>query len=136
MKTSIRSIGAVVLCSIGFTALYLGWGLMIDPSGELLHVPLRETTQSIFQEYFILGAILFFVLGWGSLLILPRVIRGTGKTTALIILIGMTLSAWTVVQVMSQWTFVWLHLFYLAISMLIIFLAMNYVIRNRNTARK
>lgn len=45
------------------TAIYGGGSLMLDPSGNLIHMPLFLLKSTPFHSYFIPGAVLFLLLG-------------------------------------------------------------------------
>jgi hypothetical protein len=120
MKTNLKVIGVILLSFVGFTALYGGWALMIDSSGELIHLSVAKLKFSPFKDFFIPGAILFVVLGWGSLLVLPFVLNGTPKATNFLILAGVTISGWIVVQMIMLLEINWLHILYLSIGMMLI----------------
>jgi hypothetical protein len=120
MKTNLKIIGVILLSFVGFTALYGGGALMIDSSGELIHLSVAKLKFSPFKDFFIPGAILFVVLGWGSLLVLPFVLNGTPKATNFLILAGVTISGWVVVQMIMLLEINWLHILYLSIGMMLI----------------
>jgi hypothetical protein len=88
--------------------------------GELIHLSVAKLKFSPFKDFFIPGAILFVVLGWGSLLVLPFVLNGTPKATNFLILAGVTISGWIVVQMIMLLEINWLHILYLSIGMMLI----------------
>ncbi|MBP1903933.1 hypothetical protein J2Z32_000550 [Paenibacillus turicensis] len=66
MKTKASDISIVLIVLQIFLALgaiFGGGMLIIDPSGELLKMPLSLLEQSPFPNYFIPGVLLFFILG-------------------------------------------------------------------------
>lgn len=63
-RTSEISIVLIVLqIFLALGAIFGGGMLIIDPSGELLKMPLSLLEQSPFPNYFIPGVLLFFILG-------------------------------------------------------------------------
>ncbi len=53
----------------GVSGVFGGAGLIIDPSGKSLQIPLEWLNGSPFDNYFIPGIVLFFVLGITPLII-------------------------------------------------------------------
>lgn len=53
----------------GVSGVFGGAGLIIDPSGKSLQIPLEWLNGSHFDNYFIPGIVLFFVLGITPLII-------------------------------------------------------------------
>lgn len=126
MKRNIKLMSVLLLSFIGFTALYGGWALMIDPSGEYLHIPVDKLKFSPFDDYFIPGAILFVVIGIGSLLLLPVVLKGMRKADRLLILAGMAMSGFIIVQMVMMMEVNWLHVLYLTAGVVLIFLGVRF----------
>lgn len=63
-KASDISIGLIAIqLFLALGAIFGGGMLIIDPSGELLKMPLSLLEQSPFPNYFIPGVLLFFILG-------------------------------------------------------------------------
>jgi hypothetical protein len=100
--------------------LYGGWALMIDPSGAIVNLHIEKLKLSPFTDFFVPGAILFFVLGWGSLIALPFVLKGTAKGTNFIILAGVIVSGWIVVQMIMMLEINWLHTVYILVGVALI----------------
>jgi hypothetical protein len=124
MNSSLRIVAIGLLSFVGFTALYGGWALMIDPSGGILNMPVDKMRFSPFDNYFIPGLILFVVLGWGSLLLLPILVKRKEKTNGFLILAGMTLSGGITVQMIMMGEINWLHHVYLIVGLTLLFLGM------------
>ncbi len=58
-----------LLIFLGIGALYGGGSLIIDPSGELLGMPLTMLESSPFNNFLLPGVILFLLLGVAPLLV-------------------------------------------------------------------
>jgi hypothetical protein len=76
-----------------------GYGLVADPSGAGMQMPLELLAGSPFNDYFIPGLILLVVLGIGPLVVLYGLWtrRAWGWYGA--ILVGLALMIWIVVQI-------------------------------------
>jgi hypothetical protein len=125
MKVYFKVFAGILLSIVGFTALYGGWALMIDPSGHILNMPVGSMKFSPFDDYLIPGAILFFVPGVGSLALLPIGFRGLAKASSLLILAGMVVSAWIVTQITIMHKINWLGTFYIAIALMLLFIGIK-----------
>jgi len=125
MKTDFRILGVALLSFVGFTALYCGFALMIDPSGEFINLPVEKLKFSPFADFLIPGVILFFVLGLGSLLVIPVVIKDTPESTNFMILAGIIISGWIVVQMIMALEVHWLQGVYIAIALALIFIGIK-----------
>lgn len=120
MKPFAKVVSTILLTFVGFTALYGGWALMIDPTGEVLQMPVAYLYLSPFKNYFIPGAILFFVLGLGTILILPAVVLGKSNSIIFLILAGVVLNLWIISQMIMLGEINWFHAIYLSIGLMLI----------------
>lgn len=92
------SIG-ILLVLIGISAAVVGVGLVIDPSGVRIGLPLELLNNSPFEDYFIPGFALFVINGIGSLLVaLLAFIHNRFAGFATMIL-GIAMIIWITVQV-------------------------------------
>jgi hypothetical protein len=116
----ITAITLLLINSIG--ALWGGAGLIYDPSGEFMQMPLDFLTHSPFNSYLIPGIILFTVNGLMCLAAAILTIRKWSYHPQLIILQGALLAGWLSVQIiMIQVFYAPLHLpFYLIALALIV----------------
>lgn len=60
---------------LGAGAVFGGLGLVISPSGELLHMPLELLDKSPFSDYLIPGLLLTLMLGAAPLIVASALIR-------------------------------------------------------------
>ena len=68
MHRSFRIIATILLLFNAISALFGGWSLMIDQSGETLDMPIRFLEHSPFETFLVPGIILFVTNGLFSLL--------------------------------------------------------------------
>lgn len=108
----IRVISILLLFFNGVSALYGGWGLISNPSGEKMQMPLELLQHSPFKDYLIPGLILFTVLGIGSIAAAIVSIRRTPHYSLWIIVLGALMAGWILVQILMLQTLHWLHYLY------------------------
>ena len=134
---SILRITAIfILAIVGSLALYGGWILMTDPTGDKFQFSLNLLENTPFTDYFIPGVILFVLMGLFSLLVLifsPLKIR---NYPLLIILEGMLLIGWLTLQLFYNEDFFLPILHYPLFSMGILLLIIGYFERRRVYSRK
>jgi hypothetical protein len=99
---------------------------MVDPSGEILKMPVTQLKLSPFENYFAPGAILFFVVGWGSILVLPAVVLGKSNSPTLLILAGAVVRGWIIVQMIMLSEINWLHAFYISVGATLILIGVKF----------
>lgn len=93
-------LGAValeILLSVG--ALAGGLALMIGPNGEILPLPVAALDGSPFETYFWPGAVLFSVLGLGSMSVAIEAWRRARWAPLLTVATGAVLLIWLAVQI-------------------------------------
>jgi hypothetical protein len=120
-KLRITAIILLLLNAIG--ALWGGFGLIYDPSGEFMQMPLDFLAYSPFSNYLIPGIILFIFNGLLCLLAAVFAIIKHRIYPYFIVFQGVVLAGWLTVQIiMIQVFYAPLHLpFYLIGLALIIF---------------
>lgn len=135
-KTAIseRSIVLIILqFFLALGAIFGGGMLVIDPSGDLLGLPLSFLEQSPFSSYFIPGIILFFVLGIVPVWIGIGLIRKKNSIVAnklnvfsklhwswsFSLYSGFALIIWIFVQTYFLQAVQFVHLFYFALGVVI-----------------
>jgi hypothetical protein len=122
MQRNLRITAIILLIANSIGALWGGAGLIYDPSGEFMQMPLDFLTHSPFSNYLIPGIILFTVNGLMCLVAAILTIRQWKYYPQLIVLQGALLAGWLSVQIiMIQVFYAPLHLpFYLIALSLII----------------
>ena len=100
MKTIVKVIAILLLFVNGIGAVYGGFQLITDPSGSKLQMPLSFLEHSPFDDYLIPGIILFIVNGIFSFVAITTIFLETQKYPWFIILQGILLSGWIIIQLL------------------------------------
>ena len=103
---------------IGLGAVAGGLGLLLEPSGANLRIPLELLENSPFSTYLVPGIVLLTVNGLGSLVGAAASFtryRYAGETA---MALGVFLVAWIILQVYWIAAFHWLHALYLGLGLL------------------
>ena len=118
---------------IGLGALAGGFGLVKDPSGSALGVPLSFLEGSPFPDFLIPGIFLLAVNGVGSMI--GAVLSFTRRRYAqeIAIVLGAILVAWIVIQVVIIRSFSWMHILYFILGVVEFGLGL-YIGRHRDKA--
>lgn len=121
MKIFVKIITVLLLLINGFGAIYGGLNLIIDPSGDTMQMPLSFLEHTPFDSYLIPGIILLLVNGIFSFVALASMLLKRSKHPLFIIIQGVLLSGWIIVQIlMIQIFYAPLHLPFLAIGICLI----------------
>lgn len=83
----------------GVSGVFGGAGLIIDPSGKSLQIPLEWLNGSPFDNYFIPGIVLFFVLGITPLIISFGLIKRKYWSWYGSLFLGFALIIWILVEI-------------------------------------
>lgn len=124
MNTKTLRVSAVfLLFFLGFWALLGGFGLISDPTGASLKIPLDNLNGTSFEDYLIPGIILFLANGISSIVIAISVVRKVKNYPFFIMVQGMTLILWLTVQLFINTDFYapHLHITFYAIGLLLLF---------------
>lgn len=89
-----------VLIFQGFSGIYGGLMLMIDPGGTLLNIPVRLLDNTPFSDFLIPGLILFVILGIAPLIAVYPLWKPAGRGWFFALLIGLALIIWISVQIL------------------------------------
>ena len=118
---------------IGLGALAGGFGLVKDPSGSALGVPLSLLEGSPFPDFLIPGIFLLAVNGVGSMI--GAVLSFTRRRYAqeIAIVLGAILVAWIVIQVVIIRSFSWMHILYFILGVVELGIGL-YIRRHRDKA--
>lgn len=68
MKQTLRIFAIILLFILAVSAFLGSWGLIVDPSGKAIQIPIEMLNGTLFNDYLIPGIILFFAIGVLSLL--------------------------------------------------------------------
>jgi hypothetical protein len=99
MAKFIRVTALVLLFFNGISAVFGGLGLMIDPGGEMMQMPLDFLKYSPFHNFLIPGIILFTFNGVFSFIIAVLTIMKVKIYPWLVIFEGCVLTIWLTVQI-------------------------------------
>ena len=116
MKTRVWTGLTVLQAFIGIGAVAGGLGLMLNPSGGSLGLPLELLEKTPFSTYLVPGLVLFTVNGLGNLA--GAVASFTRRRFAgeIAMALGAFLVAWILIQVYWMSGFHWLHWLYLGLG--------------------
>lgn len=116
-----RIIAIILLLFNAISALFGGWGLMSDPSGETMEMPLRFLEHSPFENFRVPGVILFITNGIFSLLFAVMVVLKFMNYSWLVIFQGFILIGWLIIQIIMIRDFYGpLHVLYFSVGILLI----------------
>lgn len=102
-KNKSRPISVYILMAFilfqGISGLFGGTTLVLDPTGELLQMPLSLLKGSPFDTYLIPGAILLLVLGVFPIIVLYGLVKRTAWAWTGTVLVSAALIIWIGVEV-------------------------------------
>lgn len=84
----------------GLSGLAGGIGLILDPSGQSMQIPLQWLQGSPFSTYLIPGIVLFVVLGLFPLAVFIGLLKQWRLAWVASLLIGIALMIWLIVEIM------------------------------------
>jgi peptidoglycan/LPS O-acetylase OafA/YrhL len=90
----------VLVAFQGISGILGGFGLISDPSGESLQIPLDWLEGSPFDNYLIPGIILFFILGIFPLIVLFGLWKNAVWSWYGALLLGVALIIWIGVEIL------------------------------------
>lgn len=118
MKLTVKIIVIILLLFNGIGAFLGGYHLISDPTGGSLQMPLSFLEESPFTSYLIPGIVLFLVNGVFSFVTLFALWRKHSKASLLVMIQGVLLFGWIVVQMILLQVFnPPLHLSFLLIGL-------------------
>ena len=121
MHRSFRIIATILLLFNAISALFGGWSLMTDPSGETLDMPIRFLEHSPFETFLVPGIILFVTNGLFSLLFAVMALLKFMNYSWLVIFQGFILVGWLTIQIIMIREFYGpLHVLYFSVGFLLI----------------
>ena len=97
MKT-LRIVAILLLLFNGTGALFGGWSLITDPTGQDLHLPGELLEHSPFKDFFIPGIVLFTAIGIFSLIVLFWMTMQWKHYPILLIIEGLLVTGWIIIQ--------------------------------------
>ncbi len=112
---------------IGLGAVAGGLGLVLEPSGANLGIPLDMLNHSPFSDFLIPGIVLLIVNGFGSIAGSVLSFKRFQHAAEIALVLGIFLVAWILIQIYWIHDFHWLHALYLILG--IIELALGWLLR-------
>ena len=112
---------------IGLGAVAGGLGLVSEPSGANLGMPLEMLNQSPFSDFLVPGLVLIIVNGLGNIAGSVLSFKLFHHAAEIALALGAFLVAWILIQVYWIHTFHWLHALYLSLG--ILELALGWLLR-------
>jgi hypothetical protein len=119
MENITRILAIVFLYFVGTSALIGGWGLLSDPSGEAVGLSLNLLENTPFRDFYFPALILLLVNGLGSLIIGSLAIMKAKYFQLLIVMQGLLLIGWIMIQMAMIGAIYWLQFLYGGIGLLI-----------------
>ena len=116
MKTRVWTGLGVLQAFIGIGAVAGGLGLMLNPSGGSLGLPLELLEKTPFSTYLVPGLVLFTVNGLGNLAGAGASFTRRRFAGEIAMALGAFLVAWILIQVYWMSGFHWLHWLYLGLG--------------------
>lgn len=134
----IRNFLIFLLFFLGIGAFYGGGAFILDPSGNLLQMPLEALESSPFNNFLIPGIVLFLVLGVFPMFLIYALLKKPENHLAemlnffhdmhwawsFTIYQGFALVIWITLQVLFINAVHWIHTVYVFKGLIIIFLAL------------
>lgn len=115
MKT-LRILAILLLLFNGTGALFGGWSLITDPTGQDLHLPQQLLEHSPFADFLIPGIILFTCVGIFSLLVLLWLNMQWKYHAQLLIIEGLLVTGWIIIQMILIRDISYLHFVFMGIG--------------------
>lgn len=97
MKT-LRIIGIVILAVVGLNAIVAGVLFMADPSGAAMGLTDEYLKHAPFRTYLIPGLVLLLTQGVSAMVIIAYVLRRNTRSGLLVMVQGVLLCGWIVIQ--------------------------------------
>lgn len=110
----------ILVSFIAVTALVSGLLMISNPDGSIMNLPLRLLDGTAFRDFKIPGILLAVVVGGTNLLAVFFYLKRHSSRYNWALAGGLVVSGWIIVQMILIGSIHWLHLFYLAIGILII----------------
>lgn len=118
MRIFLKILASVLLLFNGLSAVYGGWSLMMYPDGSGLGMPVELLEGTPFPDFFIPGLVLFLINGALSLVVLIITLFELQSYTWLIIVQGLLLAGWIVIQIFIVQGIDTLHIVYFSTGVL------------------
>ena len=124
MKPSALQFALMLLLFNGIAACFGGWMLMRSPDGSAMNMTVDLLKHSPFSDYLIPGIILFIIIGLLSLAIAWLAVLKVKHFEKLIMMQGVILSGWIIVQMVMLQSINYLHILFGSVGLLLIALGL------------
>jgi len=115
---------------VGIGGLFGGIGIIIDPSGDGYGVSVDLLKNSPFNDFFIPGLFLFFIIGIGDIIVSIFAYQKHKYLAYLSGLMGGVLMTWIVIQCIMIETVAALHVIFFLLGLIEVLLA--FILANKN----
>jgi len=109
MKPALKIFTLSLLLFNTIGALYGGYNLTIYPDGSSLGLSITLLQHSGFTDFFIPGLVLFIFNGLFGIITLLAVLFNTNRNSFFVLLQGVVLTGWIIVQIILIRTFSYFH---------------------------
>lgn len=120
-----RYIAILVLLFNAASALFGGYMLIDDPTGDALQMPVDAMKNGPFRDFLIPGVVLFSVLGVGSLLALAMLIFNVRYYVQAVFLEGFATIVWIVTQMIIVQDVVLLQIVYFSVGAVLVLCSLS-----------
>lgn len=120
MRKSAHILAVLILIFNGISACFGGWMLITSPDGSSLGMTTGLLEYSPFTDFLIPGIVLFTVIGLFSLVSAYLVVWQVTRYSFLVILMGLILIGWIVVQAIMIQTVNYLHVIFVSAGLLLV----------------
>lgn len=122
MKIKSKSVTISVLLFVGINAIVAGMLFILEPSGSKMGMTTEYIRHSPFKSYLIPGLTLFLFVGCLSLYTAYSTWKVKSHHKKLILLQGLILGGWIIIQMLMVHDMNWLHILMLSMSVLLLIL--------------
>lgn len=105
LNLALKKFTLLLLLINGFTAVYVGLSLILDPSGSSMGMNTGLLRAGPFKDFLIPGLFLFNVIGQFSMLIAVLLVFNAPYSKILVTLEGSILLVWLIIQMIIIQTF-------------------------------
>lgn len=121
---TLRMIAILLLLFNGIGAIFGGWSLISDPTGQDIQLPLTYLENSPFRDFLIPGIVLFVANGVFSMVAVMWTIFRWGNYYWLIIIQGILLGGWIIIQMILLRHFYYLQFVFGGIGLVLLIIGM------------
>lgn len=128
----LRILTILLLLFNGTGALFGGWSLITDPTGQDLQLPQQLLEHSPFSDFFIPGIVLFTCIGIFSLIVMFWLTMQWKYHALLLIIKGLLVTGWISIQMILIRELSYLQGIFIAIGIFFILTGWRLKLKNEN----